>query len=412
MYMPIITALKQGLIKPEEFVAYEPDEKRSIDLPDYLPNLAISKRKFYLGWHAIIYKNFAVLLIADNVTEEFIAISETRKMSTKELKSIVKPYKNKSLQTAEAIPTEELVKEIPSNLICNDIIVFYSKKRRTYERGFKKVQPMLFLPPDTVVEIDNDEQTGKFPKTGFKLYPRNSFNISMESNPIWVPLVEAMHANILSEKNFIEYIPDKGKVRFETEETNANKIQIAETEYDMGGWHPFILEKNGEYLPYLVATHCSKFELEIFPKTDIYPEGIEVLKYIGQNQFDHGIKLLERYAQIYNNKELNCKAVPLNEEMFDTLNKKKACNEESYYLANTFTYKMPLRSPKKCYVKIMGLEWVSDRRRAYGSPYHKLPIRIAIQLPKDIMIQINESQYDGSTEEKAIKIKLAGKKEL
>ena len=412
MYMPIITALKQGLIKPEEFVAYEPDKKRSIDPSDYPQNLAISKGKFYLGWHAIIYKNFAVLLIADEVTEENIAISETRKMSTKKLKSIVKQYKNKFLQTAEAIPTEELIKAIPSKLVCNDIIVFSNTKKITNYRGFKKVQPMLFLPPDTIVEIDNDEQTGKLPKTGFKLYPRNSFNISMESKPMWVSLVEAMHANILSEKNFIEYIPDKDKVKFEIEETNTNKVQIAETEYDMGGWHPFILEKNGEYLPYLVATHCSKFELEIFPKTDIYPTGIEILKSIGQNQFNLGIKLLERYAQIYNNKELKCKAVPLNEEMFDILNKKETCNDEAYYLANTFTYKMRLKSKTKCYVIMMGLEWVSDERRAYGNPYHKLPIRIAIQLPKDIMIQINEPQYDGNTEEKAIKIKLADKKEM
>ena len=52
----------------------------------------------------------------------------------------------------------------------------------------------------------------------------------------------------------------------------------------------------------------------------------------------------------------------------------------------------------------MGLEWASDQGRLYGRPFSKLPIRIAIKLPRNIMVQINNPQHDGSTEEKSIKL--------
>ena len=144
--------------------------------------------------------------------------------------------------------------------------------------------------------------------------------------------------------------------------------------------------------------------MEIFPETKVY----NTLRIIGQNQYENGVKLLERYAKIYDNKRLTAKAIPINDKIFDTLDEKLTTSKEYYYLAATFSYKQRLKiNDGKYYEEIMGLEWASDQGRLYGRPFSKLPIRIAIKLPKDIMVQINEPQYDGAIEERAIKLKLS-----
>lgn len=399
MYMPIITALKKGLIKPDEFVAYEPDEERRIYIRSDILNEAEKRTEFNLGWHAVIYKDFGVFLVADQVTKATLSVSEDRKINLDTLERFANLYKNKSLQATGIVPIAKLIGEIPHRLVRDNIMV-YSTKQKNLKRGYKNVQPMLFIPPDTIVEIE--QQAGKSKENGFKLYPRNSFETCKESNPMWVPLIEAIQAKIISVADFVEYIPDKAKVKFSPEETKTNEEQTAETEYDLGGWHPILLKQDNEYQPYLIATNSSKFELEIFPKT----KGYNTLRIIGQNQYEVGVKLLERYAKIYDNKSLTAQAVPINDKIFDALDEKLTASKENYYLAGTFSYKQRLKiNDGKCYEKIMGLEWASGQVRLYGRPFSKLPIRIAVKLPKDIMVQINEPQHDGSTEERAIKLK-------
>ncbi len=401
MYMPIITALKKGLIKPDEFIAYEPDKERRIYIRSDILNKAEKQTEFNLGWHAVIYKDFGVLLVADKVTKATLSVSEDCKINLDTLERFANLYKNKSLQATGIVPTAKLIGEIPHRLVRDNIMV-YSAKQKNLKRGYKNVQPMLFIPPDTIVKIE--QQAGKSKENGFKLYPRSSFETCKESKTMWVPLIEAIQAQIISVADLIEYIPDKAEVSFSPEETNTNEWQITETEYNLGGWHPILLKQDNEYQPYLIATNSSKFELKIFPETKVY----NTLRIIGQNQYENGVKLLERYAKIYDNKRLTAKAIPINDKIFDTLDEKLTTSKEYYYLAATFSHKQRLKiNDGKYYEEIMGLEWASDQGRLYGRPFSKLPIRIAIKLPKDIMVQINEPQYDGSIEEKAIKLKLS-----
>lgn len=100
--------------------------------------------------------------------------------------------------------------------------------------------------------------------------------------------------------------------------------------------------------------------MEIFPETKVY----NTLRIIGQNQYENGVKLLERYAKIYDNKRLTAKAIPINDKIFDVLDEKLKTSRKNYYLAATFSYKKLLdANGRKYYEKIMGLEWASGRSK-------------------------------------------------
>lgn len=473
-YVPIIVALKSGLIKSDEFVSYTPDKKRKMRLQKRaFFNDFEKETEFGLGWHPVMYKNFGVLLVSDKATEATITEFADNGISIKTLEDYANLYQNESFQSIGVALTKELLEDIPKALIHDDVWICSNvptKRRQTprpynpaiphdHRRHFgqtyciKHMQPTIFIPPDTIVEIDNESQTGNSKRKEFKLHPRNSFNpkicLEFTDTPMWVPINEAIRARTIFDTDFVEYIPDKATVNFSKEETNAKAIQTAETEYNIGGWHPIVMRKGETYQAYLVSTHCSKFELEIPP--DSYNEpfnigiegenqtdnGIQFLKsnpniyrnenlegIEGKNQFNNGIQLLNKYAKIYSCKELNVQGIPFNEELFDALNLNLKAKEDHYYLATAFanTENRRIRTKNICgesyyyhkFKLIMGLKWISYGLGKYKQSdmlIHMLPIRIAIPLPENIMVQINNSQYDGSTEKKALKLKLAIKEE-
>lgn len=437
-YIPLITALKSGIIKPEDFVAYTPDKKRSMFTEAVLFGTEIKETEFDLGYHAVVYKDFGVLLVADKATKETITTSNDFGIGAKTLEEYSDLYKNEALQSTGVAPTAEILHEIPENLRLDNVwyVATSTFRRRSYHRNYnpayphdhrrysgptydiKPMQPMLFIPPDTIVEIEEDSKVGKPQKNGFKLHPRKSLTISklpaecleFASTPIWVPLTEAVRTKAILSTDFVEYVPDKASVSFSPEETNTESIQTAETEYDMGGYHPIILKKGKAYRPYLVATHCSKFKLEIWPETkEIRRWPLD--RIIGKNQFDIGTELLNRYAQIYSCTNLNVQAIPFTEELFDALDCNLILEHDTYFLANTFAYNFQFIT--ETHERRMGLMWIAHSIRGYykhaTEVMSKLSIRIAIPLPENIMVQINHPQYDGSTEERALKIKLADK---
>lgn len=465
-YMPIITALKSGLIKPEDFIAYTPDKKRSMYVKGHFED-SDKETEFDLGWHAIIYKGFGVLLVADKATKATITASSDG-INIKTLEDYSNLYRNESLQSVGVALTTDLNRKIPKTLRLDGVwsvlepeLAEYFRRRkarrdynlamshsfsggRSHNRRRRQsyshstrtsrtfptydilhMQPILFIPPDTIVGIKDDDKTGKTKKNGFKLYPSKSKShskylkqdLEITNKPMWVPLVEAIRAKSISNTDFVEYIPDKASVSFSPNETNAEHIQTAETEYDMGGWHPILLKEGTKYLPYLIATHCSNFELEIRPQSEP-SDYMYCGRIIGKNQFDIGVELLERYAKIYSSKELNVQAIPLNEKLFDALDWNLKSKDDAYYLADTFTYNLFFADRHgrltEYHDKYMGLKWIAEGLHGYKQcefTLYKLPIRIAIPLPEDIMVQVYNCQYDGSNEKKALKLKLASKEE-
>ena len=80
--------------------------------------------------------------------------------------------------------------------------------------------------------------------------------------------------------------------------------------------------------------------------------------------------------------------------------------DDSYFLTNTFTYDFQFVG--ETYERRMGLKWIAHSlhgHKQYTETMHELSIRIAIPLLKNIMVQINNPQYDGNSEKKTLKLK-------
>ena len=441
-YMTLLNALQSGFVKSEDFIDYNPDEKRTMYLMPhnaFAPNQLCNE--FNLGWHPVVYRNYAVLLIADKATEARWTIIGSQ-ISFKSLEEYSKLYENKKLKSIGAVPTSELLKEIPDELKKEDVWV-YSPPRKssfrfdrprydpsvTHHREYfayrhtyvpHNMQPIVFLPPDMVVEIDNPKHSGKTKDQGFRLYssksPQAKCIIKKCHEPMWISLTEALITGAISQTDFVEYVPDKASVTFSTEETNSENVQTAETEYDIGGWHPLIVRAGDKYHLYIISTHCSKFRLDI-PVDHKKGNGGCCTGVEGEYQYNHGIELLTKYATIYSNKELDVQGIPFTEKLFDALDRNLIVKGDVYWLADTFSYKFhwaagyPLSvcglSAK--YELKLGLKWITQSdiyKKECESAVCTMSIRIAVPFPNDIMVEINNPEHDGSSEEKALKLRV------
>lgn len=238
-----------------------------------------------------------------------------------------------------------------------------------------------------------------------------------------IPLIRAVQRGLIRYEDFINYIPDKSSVTFTRLETHSYYSQTAETEYDLGGFHTFSHDEHGILSTYLIPTHCSKFKLEILPIINEYcPTNLR--RVIGENQLGIGPRLLERYATLYDSKELKLKAIPFSERLFTTMGWRTWIPEDCYYLSNTFSYEYLIssKSPfgcsessfgqsfegikKECDL-YMGLKWVSFGVHSYvheTEPITRASIRIAIPVDLYILVELDNPDYDGSSPEKAYRI--------
>ena len=440
-YMSLLKALQSGVIKSEDFIDYNPDEKRTI----YLSKFGAADtdklcNEFNLGWHPVLFKNYAVLLISDKATESKWRITGSH-ISFEWLEKYSKLYENKNLRSIGAVPTPELLKEIPDEFKKKDVWVYTHTRKSsfrfeppryapsvTHHREYfsyhghtyttHTMQPIIFLPPNTVVEIDNQKDNVKTRKQGFKLYSSTSPEANSIHNdfqePMWISLTEALTTGTLSQTDFVEYVPDKASVTFSIKETHAEKVQTAETEYDMGGWHPLIVRDGDNYHLYIFPTHCSKFKLNIPVENEKATRGY-CTEVEGEYQYNHGVELLTKYARIYSNNELDVHGIPFTEELFDALDWSLITEHDSYWLADTFSndfhwaagYPLSAYELSEYYKQRLGLKWIAMSSMGYKqceSAVSNMSIRVAVPFPNDVMVEINNLEHDGSSKEKALKL--------
>lgn len=435
-YMPILQALKEGHLTETDFLDYVPNGKYCVTVRNWGPHLTKTiKVETNLGWHAVLYKDFAVFLVAHNATKGEL-VSFDGIISYQDLKKHASMYENSELHTNSVITTPELYQLIPENIRQKDVGMYrepsnssfrrYRRKPRDpacphdhhYHSGpvyhFYHMQPIVFIPPNTMVEIK--EGAGKTKGNGFKLYSPHAKKLSnlpaecflMSQVPQWVSLTEALFTRAILETDYIAYFPDKAQVSFTPEETATENVQIAETEYELEGWHPILRYKNGSHYAQLVSRRCSKLKLKIHPEEKHGPATYcTCIK--GENQAEIGPELLGRYATLYGNRALGATGIPFNEEILLKIPKELLITEDSYWLADVFTYTMHFFD-SLYYQVTKGLAWGAkgsvsyciDKEVALSSQH----IRMAIDFEKDVLVQIGNSQCDGSCERKALCIKL------
>lgn len=347
-YMPILYALQSGKLKQEDFVDYMPEKMRHVYL---MHGRNEYTTEFDLGWHAVIYKGFGVLLVSDQPTKARIRYTENG-IEYDELKKYATLYENNQFNSMSVALTTELYNMIPENLRKHDILVYSEKLkfRRYYNirrndagvfggrnRDFhmyiymKNMLPTIFIPPDTIVEIEDGDEAGTTKEKSFKLFPRLSKENSVSKTsldefkvPMWISLAEAMETRAISPDSFVEYVSNK-KNKFYIEEIYSYNDTLENTE----GWHPqLISEKDDQYVQ-IVSRDCESFS------SDVYPDIINgIIEFKGFEE-DNPIPLLKVYAK---------------------LNLKK--------------------------------------------------IKMFLKLPNKVMIQVNHPEYDGSSLGKAYKLKI------
>lgn len=446
-YMPILKALKRGYIKQEDFVDYTPNAEEYMYAHDMMMGQKKIRVERDLGWHPVIYKDFAVFLVASKTTEAYIHAIDGIIMY-QDLENFAAMYENSYLRTNSVVLTPELSKLIPEKFRQKDVGMYREYRRNGFMRYQRRrqrdpacphdhryhagpiyhsyhMQPIVFIPPDTMVEIE--EGKGAKKESGFKLYPKNAEELGelpkesfqLEETPKWIPLSEAMMTRVIKETDYVAYVPDKATVSFTAKETNTEsayfggKAQTAETEYTLEGWHPILCYREARPYVQLVARRSTKFKLTIWPKEESGKSGY-CTEVEGDNQAKVGIELLERYAKIYSNQSLKATGIPFTEEIMDILPNELIFREDSYWLANIFEYKLhwagrrPLKLSEYYGLK-KGLVWVGDDiisyKRIKDTVLDSQNMRIAIAFENDVLVKINDKSHNGASEKNGLMLK-------
>lgn len=354
----ILDALKSGKVKQEDFIEYNPDKKRKI----YLNSGREYYTEFDLGWHAVIYKDFGVLLVSDQPTKAEVKFTN-RGISYNWLKKYAELYENNQFNTRSVVLTRELYSLIPENLRKHDIYVCENLNAKRVEKNYERIRrrnrmrlysssyetrhnfweldyyiknmlPVIFIPANTIVEIEDYDHAGKTRENAFKIFPRDyKDNMILKpcldelKVPIWVPLKEAMLARAVCSESFVQYVSNK-KNEFFIEETFVSNKILENTE----GWHPQLILKDDDYNVQIASISGRRFSEDIYD--DIKNENIKC----NNLKKDNPITLSKIYLR---------------------LNLKK--------------------------------------------------IQMFVKLCDNVMVQVNHPQYDGSSLEKAYKLKIEDK---
>lgn len=412
-YMPLLEALRQGIVKSEQYIYYIPDEG-SMQAPGVYPfTQQILKTEFELSWHAVIYKDMSVFLVPENATKTELRLGYNTRVSERLfgiLERYSRLYNNAELEGMGRAFTSEIYSALPEflketeswvydkgtvNVAINIRDSVYNTRRGVrnvvMSNVTKFMRPIVFLPADIMVEINNNEYDGSSSEKALRLLPKSSVNAEniietvqelTEERKV-IPLFEAVRMGIINSKHFIDYTPDVSSVTFTEAETGFAQ-ETAETELNLGGWHPFIQVKNDVYRGHLIAESTTDFCLRI------------------SNPFDIGIELLQRYVKLYDNTALGAVGVSLTKETFANLHKSLRCaSHGNYWLAERYEGEEIIGW--LLFYPVKGLYSVQNGY-IEGKNYYSCNIRPVISLPQDIMVEIGNPEYDGSSPEKAFKL--------
>ncbi len=182
-YTRLIHALQTGMITSKDVISYNPSSERALK-----QDSCEIKNEFGLRWHPVIYKPDCILLIAEPTDTKWTSASTC--VPFKFFEAFAKLYENDRLHSIGAIPTPELLRLIPDSLKSEDVWTYIPPKTGSHsnfvkvychnryiptetsqEIYSKSMQPIVFLPINTVVEISSLSDDGSCAGHEFKLLP-------------------------------------------------------------------------------------------------------------------------------------------------------------------------------------------------------------------------------------------------
>lgn len=203
----------------------------------------------------------------------------------------------------------------------------------------------------------------------------------------WVRFTDLIKDETFSKK-FIFYAPEERSQKFTEEETGWDEFQRVRTENNLG-WNPI---KVGNDKIGIISSKATSYNLGL----------------CGEKGFKNSLTLLQRFAEMYENKELKAKGIALSKAIFDTLPEDIKYVYKYYWLADQYT------SEVRIHVKYYGVRFVGlftchegDIYNSEGREFRPIhSMRPVILLPKDILVDIGDEKFDGSDPERGLILKL------
>ena len=205
----------------------------------------------------------------------------------------------------------------------------------------------------------------------------------------WILLAEWLSNKEEYEKRtqlFIDYKPTKQKITLPKEQTGWGFDQEVETE-DNIGWHP-LLHSNGKI--YLIGSKPTEFELGL--GTD--------------SGFSNGPKTINQVCNLYASDTFRTESEHFTEKLFNTLPEHIKKQQRIFWLEGQKVEKEERWDVSSLYrvsgdsVKITPLHYSNGR-----DSFLKLSVLPILSTSAKIMVNIGDDYFDGSTIEKALKIK-------
>lgn len=190
-----------------------------------------------------------------------------------------------------------------------------------------------------------------------------------------------------TEKLFIDYIPKIGCVNLTSKLTGGNKGQEVKTEYDLG-WHITVL--NGKL--FLISHKATSFRITLYGK-------------IG---WENSENILQKICRdCYSDTELDIVADYLTTEEFAQLSGYLQKTDEKMYCLGS-----KKKSAYRLFVRCVIHGKIERRTLYYDKEDTKVElicsVRPRIELPDNVLLLTGDKEFDGSTPQKAIKIRFKG----
>lgn len=187
---------------------------------------------------------------------------------------------------------------------------------------------------------------------------------------------------------FVGFEPGIGKVYLFSERTGYEELQVVESEKGLG-WHPFLA--NGKI--YLAPENIPAFKVHLY----------------GEQGFNHLNTVAQDLAVIYTSDEF--KGVALTKSIFDQM-PQRLTEGKRFILKDQYL-------SKEEHTTVSGVWMVREEGVAHGKAlfiehgqfYYKMGIEAQmmpiIKLPDETLVEMGRKDYNGSTQRKALNIRVA-----
>lgn len=210
----------------------------------------------------------------------------------------------------------------------------------------------------------------------------------------WIPATDFLEDEILygEGEKFIDYKPDDGRIILPKERTGWREEQVFETESGLG-WHL----ANGRFGEVCLISHEAT---------------ISELTLRGKVGYDNVKGIISEYCrELYSNKQLMAEGTALTRENIKSIpDYIRKYTKRRYWLASRCVYYSSDYARFIVFYVNSGSVYANSLYYSYGHANSiSYAVRPVVHLPSNILVNVGDEYFDGSTHERGLQIKLEEK---